>query len=220
MLILTVVLVITLGPSIMRKQNIFPESERAVDNQLVITMHDNPNSKSYGNELRVKTIIVNGELLDLSEYANDSWVWHPEWGYVLYQQGNNIFAVDIDREVESLNLTLIKQEGSGKCTVSFNGIAEKSYDMYSSNWHEVVYSVRYFDTVSYVFFLFSVCIVIYALLIILYRVFLYGTGKIQVTPLRVGIGTFDLIKGFGILGVMLGHSAEQVASNGAFFAMA
>ncbi len=216
MLILTMVLVVTLGSSVLRKQHIFPVREGRDINQLVITMHDNPNRRSYGNELRVKSISVNGESLDLGKYSSESWVWHPEWGYVLYQQGDNTFTVDINQYVENLTLTLIKQEGSGKCTVSFNGMAEKSYDMYSSNWHETVYSVKYVNDFYLAYLKLSVGIVLFVLLVALYRIVLYVLGKQPVTPAKIGLGAFDFAKGLGLILVILGHSAQEVSSENAY----
>ena len=216
MLILTLALLITVIPSVIRKLNILPQNEGSDTNKLVITMHGLPNKRSYGNEMRIKTITVNGEQLDLSQYSNDSWVWHPEWGYMLYQEGDNTLTVDIDHYLDSLDVTMIEQEGSGKCTVSLNGLAEKSYDLYSSNWHETVYSVKYVDDFYLTYLKLSFGFVLFMLMFLIYRICMYGFGIEKYVPQKIGLASFDFAKGLGILLVILGHSAQDVTSEDAY----
>ncbi len=216
MLILTMALLITVIPSVIRKLNILPQNEGSDANKLVVTMHDSPNKRSYGNEMRIKSISVNGEMLDLSKYSNDSWVWHPEWGYMLYQEGDNTLMVDINHYLDSLDVTMIKQEGSGKCTVSLNGVAEKSYDMYSSNWHEIVYSVQYVDDTYLTYLKLSFGFVLFMLMFLIHRICMYGFGIEKYVPQKIGLASFDFAKGLGILLVILGHSAQDVTSEDAY----
>ncbi len=216
MLVLTVGFTITAVPSILRRQNIFIAAEKRDANQIVIDMHDDPNPKSYGNELRIKAISVNDELLDLGEISNDNWVWHPEWGYIQYQQGDSAFIVNIDHNIDSLKLTLIGQEGSGRCTVSLNGIAEKNYDMYGSNWHETIYSVQYVNELYLIYLSISFGVIIFILFFGLYRFFMYLLGMAEYQPQKIGVGAFDFAKGLGIILVILGHSIQDVSSENAY----
>ena len=215
-LLVTIVLLLTVVPSALRKMNIFPASEGSNTNTLVVTMHNSPNSRSYGNEMRIKSISMNGQLMDLGEISNDSWVWHPEWGYILYQQGDGTLEISINEPVQSLILSFIKQEGSGKCTISFNGSALHSYDMYSPNWHEEAYSVKYLDDAQMILIKISIGLILFCVLFMLYRGILYIIGVKEVIPQKIGIGSFDFAKGLGMIGVILGHSAQDVALDNAF----
>lgn len=210
MLIMSLVVVIAIVPSIVRKYNIFTESEGSDTNELVITMLNDPDPKSYGNEMRIASIVVDGEPMDLGMLSNESWVWHPEWGYMLYQHGDGNLTISIDKKIGSLSLEYIKQEGSGKCTISFNGAVEKNIDMYSSKWRSGNYTIRYLNNADYMHFMGTAVIAIFMIMFLIYRAFLYGTGKMQVVPLKICIGSFDFAKGAGILGVILGHSFQLV----------
>jgi len=217
-LLVTLGLIFSVIPFALTKMNIFPASLGKDLNYLIVTMHDSPNSKSYGNEMRIKSISVNGELLDMGEISNDSWVWHPEWGYVLYQHGDSTLEIKINKPVQALILTFIKQEGSGKCTISFNDSAKRSYDMYSSNWHEEVFFVKFVDDAQMVLIKLSVGIILFCVLFMLYRIILYLIGAKAVIPQKIGIGSFDFAKGIGMIGIMLGHSAQDVSIDNAYIA--
>ena len=44
-----------------------------------IKVLDESNKHSYGKEMRIVSLTINGEQLDLKDYANDDWIWHEEW---------------------------------------------------------------------------------------------------------------------------------------------
>ncbi len=211
--IISIFLCLLLFPFITRWGNIFSESDCREYNTLTITMHDSPNAKSYGNEMRIKSLIVNGQRINLGDISNESWVWHPEWDYILFQEGEHTLEIPINEVVHKIELIYIEQEGSGKCTISFNGEAVKNVDMYSNNWHESIYSVAYYSDFEMIMLELSVGVIVFCLIYLIYIIILVLTGRKKVTGFNVGIGTFDFVKGVAILAVILGHTGQAILSD-------
>ncbi|MBQ1194023.1 MAG: hypothetical protein IIX45_07920, partial [Lachnospiraceae bacterium] len=76
-----------------------------------IEMLDQSNKQSYGREMRIVSLTINGAKLNLADYANDDWVWHEEWGYILYQQGDSDFEINLNEPLRSFAMEYVEQEG-------------------------------------------------------------------------------------------------------------
>ena len=187
----------------------YDSKEAQKENTLLIRMLDQPNKKSYGNEMRIKQICINGEPLNLQEYDKQGWEWHENWGYTLFQEGDNEFSVSFSEIIKTMEVIYIRQEGSGRCQFYWNGELKQTVDMYSGKWSQGTFSVRYISLIDKFFIIISCWIVVSFILYELLRAFLFIKGTIPVEPINRGIGIYDFAKGVGIIFVVIGHTFQD-----------
>lgn len=165
---------------------------------------------SYGHEMRIINAFVNGKSVDLTLFENENWVWHGEWGYVLYQNGEKDFCIESDEPIESFSMEYVKQEGSGVCRIEL-GDDVIDLSMYRRSWKNSVLTVSYQNTFQKYFSFADIFLLTMIIVFLGYRILVYLTKKDQIVG---GIGSsltmFDFAKGLGMIVIILGHSAEDV----------
>ena len=176
-------------------------------------MGDNPDERSYGNEMRILYIEVNGIKYDLSAFETPDWVWHGEWGYLLYTDGERDFYVQVNEKIHNLDICCIKQEGGGRVRVYLDDKLIKDMNSYSGKWHNSHIHVSYLSRLEMVEKGIEVWILLTLLLLLSIRIVCYATGRTEKEKIKVGIGTFNFTKGLGIFIVVMIHSALCVLDN-------
>ena len=202
-IILLVIVFLSFRP-VLRLFNIYGEQDAEEYSVIHVRMLDEPDRRSYGNEMRILYVKVNGEKLDLSKYDTEDWVWHGEWGYTLFTSGDHDFYINIDHKIEKLDFCYIKQEGSGKCEIYLNDHLEKVQDMYSSKWKNGNLFISFLSARQMFFRGLEIWILLSLLIFLGYRAFkLWNSGAED--EFKLGIGTFNLAKGLGICFVVMIH---------------
>lgn len=190
--------------------NIYSEENVGEQSVIHVRMLDEPDRRSYGNEMRILYVKVNGENLDLSAYDTEDWVWHGEWGYTLFTSGDHDFYIDVNEKIETLDFCYIKQEGSGKCEIYLNDRLEKKLDMFSSKWKNGNLFISFLSRGKMIFRGIEIWLLLSLLMFICYRAFKFWNSKTENNELKIGIGTFNLAKGLGIFLVVLVHAGLSV----------
>ena len=205
--------------------NIYDEDLVKERNTIHVRMLDEPDNRSYGNEMRILYVKVNGKNLDLAAYDTEDWVWHGEWGYTLFTSGDHDFYIHIDEKLHTLDFCYIKQEGSGKCEIYLNDHLEKTPDMYSSKWKNANLFISFLSPGQMIFRGAEIWMLLSLLLFICVkavRTWKYGSEN---TELKFGIGTFNLAKGLGIVLIVFVHAglcvltAEDIVSGSLILAV-
>ena len=192
-----------------------------------IHMSDDVPRGSYGREMRIVSASVNGTSVDLERFENEDWVWHGEWGYVLYQNGKNDFFIESDEPVKNFSMEYVKQEGSGICSIEL-GDDVIDLNMYRRSWKNTFFKVSYQNPLQKVLSFADIYLLSLLIAFLGYRIIIYLKNKDQVVG---GIGSsltmFDLAKGLGMIFIVLGHSIEDyvwfdkifASVNSAFFGL-
>ncbi len=186
--------------------NIYDEDLSRDHNTIHIRMLDEPDKRSYGNEMRILYVKANGKNLDLQVYDTADWVWHGEWGYTLFTSGDHDYYIDIDEKLQNLDFCYIKQEGSGKCEVYLNDHLEKKLDMFSAKWKNGNLFVSFLSRGQMIFRGIEIWILLSLLIWLCCKAVLLWTSKKADDDFKIGIGTFNITKGLGICFVVLIHS--------------
>ena len=204
--IILLILVIACISPVLAWFNIYDEAAGKAHNTIHVRMLDEPDARSYGNEMRILYVKVNGKNLDLSAYDTSDWVWHGEWGYTLFTSGDHDYYIDVDERLHTLDFCFIRQEGSGKCEVYLNDHLEKRIDMFSSKWKNGNLFVTFLSKGQMIFRGVEIWILLSLLLYLFYKAFLLWKSKPGDEEIKIGLGTFNLTKGLGICFVVLIHS--------------
>ncbi len=170
---------------------------------------ENPKG-SYGHEMRIVNLFINGNSVDLKQFENEDWVWHGEWGYILYQNGNNDFVIESDEPINTFKMEYVKQEGSGFCRIEL-GENTINLNMYRRTWKNSLLKV-YFQSALQKYISFADIYLLSLFIVFLgYRILVYINKKDEVVG---GIGSsltmFDFAKGMGMILIIFGHSTEDV----------
>lgn len=109
--------------------------------ELKITAEAKHSLSSLGKDVRIKTITVDGNALDLSEIAvsNDGWKMQDFCLSILNPSSQNTLIISLNASDEVI-IEFIKQEGSGYVKVEVEG-EQKEIDLYSKDW--TTYTYRY-----------------------------------------------------------------------------
>ena len=176
-----------------------------------IKVLDESNKHSYGKEMRIVSLTINGEQLDLKDYANDDWIWHEEWGYILYQEGNSVFEVKLDRPLHSLQMEYVEQEGSGNAVVFCNNEEACQLNMYRKKWSNEILTLSYLSENGKLFWkcdLFLFIVLLSFIIVKMASVLLNPPPKLK--GVKSNLTMFDLAKGIGIIGIIFGHTKGLV----------
>ena len=211
-IILLVAVLLCFRP-VLGRFNIYDEKSSQDHNIIHVRMLDEPDKRSYGNEMRILYVKVNGRDLNLSDYDTEDWVWHGEWGYTLFTTGNHDFYIDIDEKINSMDFCYIRQEGSGKCEIYLNDRLLKKQDMFSSKWKNGNLFVSFLNEGAMIFRGIEIWILLSGVLFALYRSIVLWKKPQEGAEIRIGLGTFNIAKGLGIVLVVLIHSGLCVLTD-------
>lgn len=167
---------------------------------------------SYGHEMRIVNVSINGNRVDLTQFENEDWVWHGEWGYVLYQNGEKDFCIESDEPITTFSMEYVKQEGSGICYIKL-GDEIIDLSMYRKTWKNSILNVKYQNTLQKYLSLVDIFLLSLVIVFLGYRIGVNFRKKDQTVG---GIGSsltmFDFAKGLGMIFIIIGHSTEDIIS--------
>lgn len=176
-----------------------------------IEMLDQSNKQSYGREMRIVSLTINGAKLNLADYANDDWVWHEEWGYILYQQGDSDFEINLNEPLRSFAIEYVEQEGSGNAILYCNNEEACKLNMYRDEWKNKTITLSYISNTSKYFLCCDIFLATFLVLyLLLNMISMILNPQPEINSVKSNLTMFDLAKGIGIIFIILGHTRELV----------
>ena len=176
-----------------------------------IKVLDESNKHSYGREMRIISLTINGEKLELADYANDDWIWYEEWGYILYKEGSLDFEVNLNKPLHSLELEYAEQDSSGNAIVYCNNEEACKLNMYRKKWNNKIVTISYISESDKYFWCCDIFIVTFLMLFMILKIIsMIWNPQPKLMGVKSNLTMFDLAKGIGIILIILGHTKELI----------
>lgn len=200
-----------LSSYILKLQNIFEYDENTTTFR--IHMLDEIPEGSYGHEMRIVNICINGEWIDLQKYDNEGYVWHGEWGYTLYKDSDCDFIIEYFEPIKRISMEYVEQEGSGVAEIYVGDKKIDELHMYKSIWHNKINYYTFMTEnekkISYV----EKFVIIVFLVSVIYAAISNFRAKDRKYGVESTLGMFDAAKGISMVIIIMGHTISLIGPN-------
>ena len=174
---------------------------------------DKKNRNSYDRRLYVKDIRIDGEPIDLSACSSDQWKWYDEYQYMIFEGADEDFVIyDSSDPIDNFEIDYFAMHAGGIVEYYVNGKLIKREDTYFASDTEWESRNQYFhffdikrDSLTLICDFIGIFVITCGFAACIDMFSKHSTPKAHVS-----LGTFNVLKGIGIILVVLIHSAGVV----------
>lgn len=176
--------------------------------QLILKSSVKKNASSWGNEIRIKRLMVNNQTIDLRSLGFfEGWTYESD--VLIFSGDGESIIIETDEPVSNVSLLYVLQEGSGILEIHSPDMFLHGIDMYSSEWDEAEVKFNLvsnrdrilFSVTAFLFLTFG----LYFFFLKDIRLYLEGKA-LEPTVYKSTLGMFEPARGIGMLAIVFFHS--------------